>query len=81
MECNWLNRQCPAPSPLLAFQFVVLKWYESVCGWNELKVCSMLAYPRISSFHAMPVLYMHARILKPSEDSELTELKVDIAVE
>ena len=29
----------------------------------------------------MPVLYMHARILKPSEDSELTELKVDIAVE
>ena len=52
-----------------------------VCGWNELKVCSMLAYPRISSFHTIPVLYMHARILKPSEDSELTELKVDIAVE
>ena len=25
--------------------------YVRVCGWNEPEVCSMLAYPHISSFH------------------------------
>ena len=27
-----------------------------VCGWNELEVCTMLAYPHISLFHTMPLL-------------------------
>ena len=42
----------------------------------------MLAYPNISSFGTMPAsaIHMHTRILKPFEDSELTGLKVDIAV-
>ena len=54
-----------------------------VCGQNELEVCTTLAYPRISSFRTLPVLYMdthtHTCILKPFEDSKLTGLKVDIA--
>ena len=50
-----------------------------VCGWNELELCTTLAYPHISSFCAMPVLYTSTHILKPFEDSELTGLKVDIA--
>ena len=52
-----------------------------VCGRNELEVCTMLAYPHISSFRVMPV-YTHkhtnTRILKPFGDSEPTGLKVDI---
>ena len=31
-----------------------------VCGWNELEVCTTLAYPHISSFHIMPVLHAHS---------------------
>ena len=47
-----------------------------VCVWNELEVCATLAYPHISSFCTMPVLYTSTRILKPLEDSEQTGLKV-----
>ena len=53
-----------------------------VCGRNEPEVCTMLAYPHMSSFHVMPVLthkHTHTRILKPFDDSEPTGLKVDIA--
>ena len=50
-----------------------------VCGWNELEVCTTLAYPHISSFRTMPVPYTSTRTLKPFEDSEPTGLKVDIA--
>ena len=32
-----------------------------VCGRNELEVCSTLAYPPISSFRTMPVLYTRTR--------------------
>ena len=60
--------------------FAVLKWYESVCVRNELQVCTTLAYPHITSFHTMPVLYTSTRILRPFEDSEPMGLKVDIAV-
>ena len=28
-----------------------------VCGWNELEVCTTMAYPHISSLCTMPVLY------------------------
>ena len=53
-----------------------------VCGWNELEVCTTLAYLYISLFCTMPV-YTHThtrvRILIPFEDSELTGLKVDTA--
>ena len=31
-----------------------------VCGRNELEVCTTLAYPQISSFRAVPVLYTQA---------------------
>ena len=56
-------------------------WYESVCvcGRNELEVCSTLAYPHISSFCAMPVLYTSTCAHASLEDSEPTGLKVDIA--
>ena len=50
-----------------------------VCGRNELEVCITLAYPHISSFRTMPVLYTSTHILKPFEDRELTGLTVDIA--
>ena len=48
-----------------------------VCGWNELEVCTTLAYIYISvhSVHK----HTHTCILKPFEDSEPTGLKVDIA--
>ena len=61
---------------------VCVRERESVCecGWNELEVCTMLAYPHISSFCTMPMLYTSTRILKPFEDSELMGLKVDIAL-
>ena len=49
-----------------------------VCGRNELNVYARLAYPHISSFHAIHK-HTHTRILKPFEDSEPTGLKVDIA--
>ena len=67
--CGWNELVC-----------VVLCVCVYVCGWNEL-VCTMLAYPHISSSRIMPVLSLHKHtcILKPSEDSELTGLKVDIA--
>ena len=41
--------------------------YACVCmrvcmrGQNELEVCTMLAYPHISSLHTMPVLYRSTR--------------------
>ena len=47
-----------------------------VCVRDELEVCATLAYPHISSFRTMPVLYTSTRILKPFEDSEPTGLKV-----
>ena len=50
-----------------------------VCGRNELNVYTTLAYPRISSFRTIHK-YAHTCILKRFEDSELTGLKVDIAV-
>ena len=30
-----------------------------VCGWNELEICTTLAYPHISSFCTMPVPQAH----------------------
>ena len=44
-----------------------------MCGQNELEVCTTLTYPHISSFRT------HTRIFKPSEDSEPSGLKADIA--
>ena len=54
---------------------------QCVCVYrmNLTYIYTTQAYPRISSFRAMPVLYTSTRILKPSEDSELMGLKVDIA--
>ena len=51
-----------------------------MCGWNEIEVCTTLAYPHISSFRTMPVLYTSTPtcIHKPFENSELTGLKADI---
>ena len=56
-----------------------------VCGRNELEVCSTLAYPHISSFCAMPVLYTSTHThthpqSKKFEGSGTTGLKVDIAL-
>ena len=45
---------------------------------NELNVYTTLAYSRISSFRAIHK-HTHTRILIPSENSEPTGLKVDIA--
>ena len=46
---------------------------------NKLEVCSTLAYPHISSFHAMPV-YTHRHTHPQTvEHSETTGLNVDIA--
>ena len=55
---------------------------EHVCVCVCAKVCvcvyTMLAYPRISSVHAI-LKHTHTRILKPFEDSKQMGLKVDIA--
>ena len=54
----------------------------SMCVCVCLSVCvcvyTMLAYPRISSVHAIHK-HHQTRILKPFEDSKQTGLKVDIA--
>ena len=53
-----------------------------VCGWNELEVCTTFTYPHIGSFCTMSIhciRHKHTCILKRSEDSEPTGLKVDIA--
>ena len=55
-----------------------------VCVWNELEVCTTLAYPHNYEFilyYASAIhKHTHAHILKPFEDSEPTGLKVDIAL-
>ena len=49
-----------------------------VCGQNELEVCTMLVYPHISSVLCI-YTQAHTHILKPFEDNNLTELKLDSA--
>ena len=52
-----------------------------VCGWNELEVCTTLAYIHVS-VHSIPCqCYTHTRILRPFEDSKPTGVKVDTAQE
>ena len=72
-------------NPLSTFRQSVPVWQREcvcvcvcvcVCGRNELEVCTTLAYPHISSFCTMPVLYTqltHSRILKLFEDSKLAD--------
>ena len=64
-----------------AFVCVCVCACACVCGRNELEVCTTLAYPHISSFRTMPVLYTSTHLLKLFEDSEPTGLKVDIALD
>ena len=64
------NRQCPLLAPSVRCPQMV--W--CVCGRNELKVCTMVAYSHIyiSSFRTMPVYshkHTHTRFLKPFEDA------------
>ena len=53
-----------------------------VCGWNELEVCTTLAYIHVSVHSVLCQCVRkltRTRILKPFEDSEPMGLKVDIA--
>ena len=52
---------------------------ECVCVWNELEVCTKLAYPHISSFRTTPVLYTSTHASSnPLRTANRRGLKVDI---
>ena len=71
---------------------MVLKWYENVCVCVCVCVCVWtewswsMHYIGISTYQFIPYCasaihkHMHTCILKPFEDHELTELKVDIGI-
>ena len=46
-----------------------------VCGRNELQVCTMLAYPHISSFRTMSVRYTSTRTDTSSNHLRITNLR------
>ena len=70
------TQQCPLLAPLVHSPKTVWECVRAcVCGRNELEVCTTLAYPHISSFRTMPVLYTSTRTLKPFQDSEPTGAK------
>ena len=74
-KSNKLSSKIKAMSTFRYHWFAVLRWYENVgrgwVGWNELEVCTILAYPHISSVHTNT----HTRILIPFGDSKPMGLK------
>ena len=78
--CHYKTWQCPllAPSvhsPQMVWECACMR----VCVRNVLEVCTTLAYPHISSFCTMPVLYTSTHTHPQTIWGHLMGLKMDIA--